>query len=51
VIVDQVDVDRVTILEPEDNPPIRANRDRLEAGKFFLERVEAKPWQVEVRRP
>jgi hypothetical protein len=51
VVVHQINVERVTVNEAENNPPVAGYRNALHALKIALESVKAIARQIKIRRP
>ncbi len=50
MVVDQIHIEDVTFLEPEDHPPIPAHGHRPEARQIALEPVQMKTGQIDIPR-
>jgi hypothetical protein len=46
MVVEQIDIERIAILEPEDNAPVGGNVNRPKALQLALERVEPEAWGI-----
>jgi hypothetical protein len=48
MVIDEIDVDRITLSEVEDDPPVRTHRDRPESPKLALQRVQTEAVNVQI---
>ena len=41
MIVDEIDIERISVVEPENDPPVRPNGDRMEIFQITLQSMRA----------